>query len=186
MPPWKRKFVRSLTNVILQSLLVRERFGLRLAGLFRGEWRWLKTEILKIQLKKCGVDCSFNFPVRIEGPEHVALGKRVSMSPFVHIWGHGGVTIGDDTMIASHTIITSITHNKFSRLYNEENVCLPIKIGNNVWIGSHAIVLPGIEIGDNAIIGAGAVVTHNVPPKTTVVGIPARIMEDRSQKNVNL
>jgi acetyltransferase-like isoleucine patch superfamily enzyme len=106
------------------------------------------------------------------------------MATFVHIWGHGGVTIGDNTLIASHTVITSITHNKSSRLYSDESLRLPIRIGKNVWIGTHAVILPGVEIGDNAIIGAGAVVTHNVPANTTVIGIPARAMPDQNHKAI--
>lgn len=182
MRTWKPKFAHSIKIFIFKTLVVRGRFRLPLAEWIRGEWRWFQSELLKSRLKSCGPDCSFNFPLRIEGAEHVTLGKRVSMSPFVHILGHGGVAIGDNTMIASHAAITSITHNKSSLLYNEENIFLPIKIGKNVWIGAHVVILPGIEIGDNAIIGAGAVVTHNVPTNTIVVGIPARAMPDRNQK----
>ena len=50
----------------------------------------------------------------------------------------------------------------------------PISIGNNVHIGTNAIIMPGVSIGDNCIIGAGAVVTHDVPDRTIVAGIPAR------------
>jgi maltose O-acetyltransferase len=50
----------------------------------------------------------------------------------------------------------------------------PILIGRNVWIGGAAIILPGVSVGDNAVIGAGAVVTRDVPPDSTVVGNPAR------------
>ena len=52
-----------------------------------------------------------------------------------------------------------------------------IKIGNNVSIGTSAMILPGITIGDNAIVGAGAVVTHDVAPNTIVAGVPAREIE---------
>lgn len=50
----------------------------------------------------------------------------------------------------------------------------PVKLGTNVWIGGHAIVLPGVTVGDNAIIGAGSVVTRDVAPGARVAGNPAR------------
>ena len=51
----------------------------------------------------------------------------------------------------------------------------PIRIGNDVWIGGGAIVLPGVTIGDAAVIGAGSVVTRDVPPRSVVAGNPARL-----------
>ena len=53
----------------------------------------------------------------------------------------------------------------------------PIVIGNDVWIGSNAIILKGVRIGDRAIIGAGAVVTRDVPPDVVVAGNPARVVK---------
>lgn len=52
----------------------------------------------------------------------------------------------------------------------------PIHIGENVWIGGGAIILPGVKVGDNAVIGAGAVVTKDVPERVVVAGNPARII----------
>ena len=53
----------------------------------------------------------------------------------------------------------------------------PVKIGNNVFFGNNAIVLPNVTIGDNCIIGAGAIVTRDIPPNSVAVGIPARVVE---------
>ncbi|HJU04769.1 MAG TPA: NAD(P)H-binding protein [Nitrospiraceae bacterium] len=53
---------------------------------------------------------------------------------------------------------------------------LPIRIGNDVWIGGGAIILPGVTIGDGSVVGAGSVVVHDVPPASVVVGNPARIV----------
>lgn len=50
----------------------------------------------------------------------------------------------------------------------------PIRLGKNVWVGSHSTILPGVTIGDNAIIAAGAVVTRDVPADTVAGGVPAR------------
>ena len=54
-----------------------------------------------------------------------------------------------------------------------------ITIGNDVWIGCHAVVLSGVKIGDGAVIGAGAVVTHDVAPYAVVAGVPARCLRSR-------
>ena len=53
-----------------------------------------------------------------------------------------------------------------------------IHIGNKVWIGSNSTVLPGVTVGDGAIIAAGAVVAKDVPPKTVVGGVPARVIKE--------
>ena len=55
-----------------------------------------------------------------------------------------------------------------------DNIPAPIHVGENVWIGSHATILPGVTIGENAIVAAGAVVTKDVPADTVVAGVPAR------------
>ena len=54
---------------------------------------------------------------------------------------------------------------------------MPITIGNDVWIGGHATILPGVTIGDGAVVAAGAVVTKDVLPRTLVGGNPARAMK---------
>lgn len=58
-----------------------------------------------------------------------------------------------------------------------KTVAKQVRIGNDVWIGANATILPGVSIGDGAIIGAGAVVTHDVPAGETWVGNPARRIE---------
>lgn len=55
----------------------------------------------------------------------------------------------------------------------------PVRIGNDVWIGSRAIILSGVSIGDGAVIGAGAVVTRDVPPYAVAAGNPARVVRLR-------
>ena len=52
----------------------------------------------------------------------------------------------------------------------------PITIGDNVWLGGHVIVLPGVTIGDGSVIGAGSVVTGDIPPRSLAVGTPAKVI----------
>ena len=54
---------------------------------------------------------------------------------------------------------------------------LPVKIGDDVWIGGRVIILPGVTIGNGCIIGAGAVVTKDIPPYSVAVGVPAKVVK---------
>jgi acetyltransferase-like isoleucine patch superfamily enzyme len=110
----------------------------------------------------------------INGADHLEVGDRVSINAFVHIWAQGGVRIGDDSLVASHVAITSLTHALTGGKYSATCLYRPVSIGRNVWIGTHAVILPGVTIGDDAVVGAGAVVTRDVEPGAVVVGIPAR------------
>ncbi len=127
-----------------------------------------------------GNETSIASTVRIYVPGKVRLGRDVHLNDFVHIWGGGGVTLGDHVLVASHAVITSQSHDvnalASGLLYRETDVLRPVTIGRNVWIGSGACVLPGVEIGDDSVIAAGAVVTRNVPPRALVMGVPGRVV----------
>ena len=112
--------------------------------------------------------------VIIHSPEKIKTGSRVAIAEFVHMWGGGGITIGDDVMIATHTVITSQTHDPDALLFCKTLKIAPVVIENNVWIVSGVIMLPGIHIGEGSVIGAGSVVIKDVPARTVTAGIPVR------------
>lgn len=86
------------------------------------------------------------------------------------------VTIGNNCRVADGVMIRD--HN--SHEIDEDSRSLPasVVIGNNVWIGARAIILPGVTIGDHSVIAAGAVVTKNVPSRTVVAGVPGKIIRE--------
>ena len=135
-----------------------------------------KLSRFKRSLKYCGEGTYIQFPVRLEGPSHISIGKNVSINAFVHMWGHGQIIIGDNCLIASHVSINSVSHDPDAMLYRESIIEKKVIIGDNVWIGSHAVILPGVTIGDNAIIGASALVNKDVPANAIVAGVPAKIL----------
>jgi maltose O-acetyltransferase len=145
----------------------------------RPRMRRLLSELLKLNLGGHGVRVFLHWPVIIDGGERVVVGDDVAIGAFVHIWGGGGVTIGDRVLIASHTAITSLSHDySGERIYGTQQQA-PIVIEDDVWIGAHSVILPGVQIGKGAVVGAGSVVTKNVPSRSIVCGAPARIVKYR-------
>jgi len=106
----------------------------------------------------------------------------------------GNIIIGDNVMMGPEVYIYTENH-CFKRIdipmnkqgYDQPK---PVLIGNDVWIGSRATILPGVKIGNGAIIGASAVVTKNVEPYSIVVGNPAKKVKsrltDREQKDTHV
>lgn len=112
----------------------------------------------------------------------IILSRRVTIGEGSIICGHGGLTIGENTMISWLCSIVPANHIFDNveiplRLQGEER--LGIIIGSNVWVGSCVTILDGVNIGDNAVIGAGSVVTRDVPEWGVAMGIPARFVRDR-------
>ena len=93
----------------------------------------------------------------------------------------GPVTIGDHVNLAQGITITALNHNfadKSQRIDQQGISTNAITIGNDIWIGANAVVLPGVTIGDHSVVAAGAVVTKDVPPHSLVAGVPAKIIKE--------
>lgn len=113
---------------------------------------------------------------------HVTIGPRVYLGPYVVVYGHGGVDIGADSLIAMHCRIVSSSHAIPPRdraIQGEPDVLQPTRIGRDVWLGGGVSVLGGVTIGDGCVVGAGAVVTRDLPPYSIAVGVPARVVGER-------
>lgn len=90
------------------------------------------------------------------------------------IYCYNNIKIGNGVYISEGvTIIDSDVHS-----LNEKKNSEPIVIGDNVWIGINATILKGITIGDGAVIAAGSVVTKDIPPKSLVGGVPAKVLRE--------
>ena len=112
----------------------------------------------------------------------IRLARRVWLGPYVVIYGHGGVEIGEQTLISMHCTILSSNHAIPARgtlIRDVPDELLPTKIGRDVWIGANAVILGGVTIGDGAVVAAGAVVNRNVDNGAIVAGVPAREVRKR-------
>lgn len=174
----KRALRQTLVSVLAPGFWAAAVVG-RLTHMSTGLSAAVRYAWWKARLGHLGEATIIHPSVVIHGPDHVRIGSGCSIVEYVHMWGGGGITIGNDVLIASHAVITSLTHDPEAKLFRESNVRHPVVIGDNVWIGSGAIILPGVNVGAGSIIGAGAVVTRDVPAGAVVVGVPAREREKR-------
>ena len=92
----------------------------------------------------------------------------------------GPVTIGNHVNLAQGITVTALNHNfteKDMRIDEQGVSTTPVTIGDDIWIGANAVILPGVTIGNHSVVAAGAVVTKDVPPHTLVAGVPAKIIK---------
>jgi maltose O-acetyltransferase len=149
----------------------------------RNAWENFENERFLKKLKAYGKNVSIRQPACFEGMECIEIGDGTSIAAFVHMWGHGGITIGARVLIASHTAITSVTHDHTQERVYGTTIMKPVIIRDDVWIGAHAVVMPGVTLGEGSVIAAGAVVTRDVGPYEIVGGVPAVLMKHRRKKS---
>lgn len=116
-------------------------------------------------------------------PFHAGFGSRVHIGD--DFFGNVNLTfvddveirIGDGVMIAPGVTLTTTGHPIHPDLREDfRRFSEPIVIEDKVWIGSNAVVLPGVRIGYGSVIGAGSVVSRDIPPMSVAVGVPCRVV----------
>lgn len=114
----------------------------------------------------------------------IRIGEGSHIGENAHITACNSIVIGRHLLTGTNVLITDNAHGETMRamldmppmdrpLWSKDGVT----IGDNVWIGSNACVMPGVSIGDGAVIGANSVVTRDVPPYAVAAGVPARILK---------
>jgi len=136
-------------------------------------------------LRKMGMKMSKNVRLftgfHIREPQNIIIEDGVSIGPKVLLDGRMGLTIKKNAVIGYEAIIWTLNHD-----YNDLHFCgkgAPVEIGENAWVCSRSIILPGIKIGKGSVVASNAVVTKDVPPFAIVAGIPAKVIGQRETKN---
>lgn len=114
----------------------------------------------------------------------IRIGQRTAINEFNNIRASGGeISIGNDCLISEYVSIIatnySTSRNSLMREQLTDNRKTSVQIGDDVWIGTHAVILPGAIIGTGSVIGAGAIVTSRIPEYAIAVGVPAKAMRFR-------
>ena len=118
----------------------------------------------------------------VRNPQGVTIGRRFYCNHNLFVQGAGGVRIGDDVIIGPNVSIFSENHEFRSRdipINQQGTRRAPVLIGNDVWIGAGATILPGVTVGNGCVVAAGAVVTKSFPDFSVVGGVPARLISSR-------
>ncbi len=117
----------------------------------------------------------------------VRIGDNTNIEQNVHITAGSRVIIGEECSILDGAVITDINHP-----YDDVNVpasrqkiqCMPVEIGNQCFVGAHAMIMPGVKLGNHVIVGANSVVTKSFPGNCVIAGVPAKIIrryDDKTQ-----
>jgi acetyltransferase-like isoleucine patch superfamily enzyme len=112
----------------------------------------------------------------------IYISENVFVGPYCVLYGHGGLKIGRDTMIAAHTVVIPSNHgysDREKKISSQSSTNLGINIGEDVWIGCGVRILDGVSIGKGCVIGAGAVINKSLPDYSIAVGVPAKIIGKR-------
>ena len=112
----------------------------------------------------------------------IEIGDYCSINPQTILYGHGGLKIGNNVLIAAQTLVIPANHvftSKNEPIRLQGVTTQGIVIEDDVWIGAGCKILDGVTIGKGSVIGAGSVVTKDVEPFSVVVGIPGKVIKQR-------
>ena len=143
--------------------------------------RKIRSSVALYLFDSCGSNINIEKDADFGSGQGISIGNNSGLG--INCRVRGPLTIGNDVMMGPDVVIMTNSHN-FDRIdipMNAQGSAIPKKviIGNDVWIGTRVIILPGVTIGNGAIIGAGAVVTKDVPDMAIVGGCPAKIIRYR-------
>lgn len=147
-----------------------------------------KRQIISSLLGQVGEDVWIEAPFFCDYGAHISIGSGVFINYNCVFLDSNTITIGDNTLIGPGVQIYTATHPLPARdRIRYENVdgtegayyvthALPVQVGDNVWIGGGALLMPGVTVGDNTTIGAGSVVTKSIPPDCFAAGNPCTVI----------
>ena len=145
-----------------------------------------RLALLRKMFASIGENCYIEPPLRANwGGKHVHFGDGVYANFNLTLVDDCEIIVGNHVMFGPNVTVSAGTHPIHPELRRKQaQYNLPIKIGNNVWIGANAVVLPGVSIGDNTVIGAGSVVTKNIPANVVAVGNPCRVLREINEQDL--
>ncbi|MGL4642704.1 MAG: sugar O-acetyltransferase [Vagococcus fluvialis] len=148
-----------------------------------------KNEILNNLLGGMKENLWITAPFYVDYGNNIYFGNNCEVNMNCTFLDDNKITIGDNALIAPNVQIYTAFHptnanERFGEISIEGNFefcktqTAPVNIGDNVWIGGGAIIMPGVTIGNNVVIGAGSIVTRDIPSNKIAFGNPCKIIRD--------
>ena len=144
-----------------------------------------RQALMKEMFAEIGENCYIEPPFHANwGGKHVHFGKNVYANFGLTMVDDTHIYVGDYTLFAPNVVVATAGHPIDPELrarglqYNAA-----VHIGKNCWIGTGALIMPGVTIGDNTVIGAGSVVTRDIPSGVVAVGNPCRVMREITERD---
>ena len=169
------KILDRISNVILDFELMTLRWVSHVPS------HTFRKIIYKLSGMKIGKGSTVHMWANFFDPSGISIGEDTIVGDHAFLDGRAALTIGSHVDIASSVMIYNSEHDLESEEFSARTE--PVEIGNYVFVGPRAIILPGVKIGKGAVIAAGAVVTKDVPEFTIVGGVPAGKIGERRERN---
>ena len=139
-----------------------------------------RETLLRELFAEIGEGCYIEPPLHANwGGRHVHFGRNIYANFNLTLVDDTHIYVGDNTMFGPNVVVATAGHPLLPELREQGfQYNAPVHIGRNCWIGTGAILLPGVTVGDNAVIGAGSIVTRDVPASVLAVGNPCRVLRE--------
>jgi len=138
-----------------------------------------RREILDEMLGSVGAGVWVEPPLHVAYGDNVVLGDEVYVNFGLTVVDDVAVVVGDRVMIAPNVTISTTGHPVHPEVRRDgSQFSAPVHLGDDVWVGAGAVILPGVTVGAGSVVAAGAVVTAHVPPMVVVGGVPARVLRE--------
>ena len=144
-----------------------------------------KEAYMKEVFAECGEYCCIELPFRASwGGSHVHFGTGIYANSNLTLIDDGHIYVGNRVLFGPNVVVATANHpldpklRRYEMQYNRD-----VYIGENVWIGAGATILPGVHIGKNSVIGACSVVTRDIPENVLAVGNPCRVVREIGERD---
>lgn len=172
-----RKVISRIENILLEFQV----FILHLVGCV--PCHCFRRFFYRLAGIKIGKGSAIHTGARFYDPRNIVVGEDSIIGEGTVLDGRAQLTIGSHVDIASEVMIYNSQHDIEDEYFQAEDK--PVVIEDYVFIGPRVMILPGVKISKGAVVGAGAVVTKDIPPYAIVGGVPAKIIGERKNKNLN-